>query len=233
MKDSLLIIAHRGASGYEPENTLRSFARAIELGADMIELDVQLCRTGELVVIHDDTVDRTTNGHGWVAELSLEELRQLDAGLGERIPTLAEVFDLVDRRVPINVELKSPGVAKPVSKLIATYRTKGWDADRFMVSSFDHPELLRFHKLQPNIRIGALYETIPSDYFTTLDALGAWSINVSLKAVNRALVEAVHQRGLKIFVYTVNEASDIKNMSALGVDGIFTNFPDRARQVLS
>jgi len=229
----MLIIGHRGACGYEPENTLQSFARAIELGADMIELDVQVRRTGELVVIHDDTVDRTTNGHGRVTELSLEELRKLDAGQGERIPTLTEVFDLVDRRVPINVELKSPGVAEPVAKLISTYRTRGWDSDRFIVSSFDHPELARFHGLQSDISIGALIGHLPIDLAKYAAELGAWSANCNREFLNSNFVADAHERGLKVFVFTVNDPRDIKNMAALGVDGIFTNFPDRARQALS
>lgn len=227
----MIIIGHRGACGYEPENTLRSFAKAIELGADMVELDVQVCRTGELVVIHDDTVDRTTDGHGRVADLSFDELRAFDAGQGERIPTLVEVFDLVDRRVPINVELKSPKVAAPVSKLIAAYRAKGWDADRFIVSSFDHPELARFHALQSDIRIGALIGHLPIDLAKYAADLGAWSASCNREFINSNFVVDAHERGLKVLVFTVNEPRDIKDMAALGVDGIFTNFPDRARHI--
>ena len=153
----MLKIGHRGAMGHEPENTLCSFQKALELGVDMIELDVYVLKTGELVVIHDDKVDRTTNGHGYVIDKSFKEIRSLDAGQGEKIPTLNEVFGLVDKKVPINVELKGEGTAIPVAKLIEQYiNDKGWTEEHFLVSSFDHPELKKFKELKPNIRIGAL-----------------------------------------------------------------------------
>ena len=114
----MLIIAHRGASGYEPENTLRSFRKAIGLKSDAIELDVQLTKDNKLVVIHDETVNRTTNGKGKVKDLTLRELRKLDAGKGEKVPTLEEVFNLVKRKVKIHVELKGNNIAKPVNDLI-------------------------------------------------------------------------------------------------------------------
>src|SRR6056297_2287931 len=105
----VLKIGHRGAMGYEPENTLRSFKKAIELNVDMVELDVYVCSSGELVVIHDDKVDKTTNGKGYVSEKSFDELRKLDAGMGEKIPTLQEVLDLIDKRAKVNIELKGKG----------------------------------------------------------------------------------------------------------------------------
>ena len=111
---SFLIIGHRGACGYEPENTLVSFARAVNMGVDMIELDVYACKTGELVVHHDDTVDRMTNGHGNVIDMSFAELRSLKVAGIEQIPTLSEVIDLIDHKVPIDIELKGPGTAKPI-----------------------------------------------------------------------------------------------------------------------
>jgi len=137
-----LKIGHRWAAGYEPENTLASFKKAIDLNVDMIELDVYLCKTGELVVLHDPKVDRTTNGIGYIEEKTFEEVRNLDAGKGEKIPTLKEVFELTNRKVKINIELKWAGTAKPVSKLIKEYVENKWrEYDDFMISSFDHYEL--------------------------------------------------------------------------------------------
>jgi glycerophosphoryl diester phosphodiesterase len=117
------IIGHRGASGYEPENTLRSFQKAIDLGVEMIELDVYTCKSGELVVMHDDKVNRTTNGNGYVFNMTLTELKTLDAGKGEKVPTLVEVFDLINKKIAINVELKGEGTAESTAELIQKYIT--------------------------------------------------------------------------------------------------------------
>lgn len=129
-------VGHRGAAGHEPENTLRSFRRAMELGADMVELDVHLCGSGELVVIHDETVDRTTDGTGEVAKMTLDEMRALDAGKGERIPTLQEVIDLATGRMDINIELKGLGTAGPALEHIEDAVDNGWEISGFHASSF-------------------------------------------------------------------------------------------------
>jgi glycerophosphoryl diester phosphodiesterase len=159
LSNKFIIIGHRGASGYEPENTLKSFERAIEMGVSMIELDVHVCASGELVVIHDDTVDRTTNGEGAVSEMTWEELRPLDAGNGQRIPQLAQVFNVVDKRVAINIEIKDPKAPLLVAELIATYvKTKQWSYDHFMISSFDHELAVEFHEACPEVKIGLLFD---------------------------------------------------------------------------
>ncbi len=133
----MLRIGHRGACGYEPENTLRSFNRALQLRVDMVELDVHVCRSGEIVVIHDSKVDRTTGGTGYVADKTLDELRTLDAGKGEKIPTLQEVLTLVNRKVKVNIELKGTGTAKPVFQLLEKHvRELGWSYGDFLISSF-------------------------------------------------------------------------------------------------
>ena len=224
---SILKIGHRGASGYEPENTLSSFRKALELGVNAIELDVHLCRTGEIVVIHDETVDRTTNGSGLVAEMSLEELRKFDAGNGQKIPTLAEVLRLVKGWIIVNIELKAKGTAKAVSMLLRKYR------GQFLISSFDHQELKRFHQLhfmQPmftEIRIGLLVKEILPEHLILARDLDACSINVSMEGITAESVAQVHKQGLEIFVWTVNNPEDIKRMKELGVDGIFSDYPDR------
>lgn len=224
----MLKIGHRGARGHEPENTLRSFKKALDLGVDMLELDVYVLKTGELVVIHDDRVDRTTNGQGYVVDKSLQELRSLDAGKGEKIPTLEEILSLVNKRVPINIELKGEGTAEPVAKLVDVYiKEKGWTNKHFLVSSFNHYELKKFKDLKPQINIGALICGIPIGYSEFAENLKAYSINLSLEFINQTLVDDAHQRGLKVFVYTVNEKDDINKMKALGVDGLFSDYPDR------
>ncbi len=157
----LFCFGHRGACGHEPENTIRSVRKALALGADGVEVDVYFV-DGQLVVIHDDTLERTTNGRGRVAGKTFACLRSLDAGLGEKIPTLAEIFDAVNRRAVINVELKGPHTATPVVALITGYVNRhGWRFDDFLVSSFDHAQLREAKQLCPEIRIGALIEKVP------------------------------------------------------------------------
>lgn len=226
-KRRLFCFGHRGARGHEPENTLRSIRKALDLGADGIEVDVYFV-DGHLIVIHDDTLDRTTNGKGPVAAKNFRHLRSLDAGRGEKIPTLAEVFHTVRRRAVINVELKGPGTAAPVAALIRQYvRRRGWRHRDFIVSSFDWPQLREFHMLCPKIRIGLLTDRIPADLFQVARELQAWSIHPAARQVTRAWVRKAHRRGLKVFPYTVNPAHRIAAMEKMGVDGIFTDFPER------
>ncbi len=152
-----IVVGHRGACGYEPENTLRSFKRAIDMGVQMIELDVYVCRSGELVVMHDDTIDRTTNGQGNIMDLSWDILKKYDAGKGEHIPLLSEVFDLVDKRVIIDVELKGSNAAKPVADLISYYiKNKNWSYNNFLVTSFNNSEVFEFNKYCPQVKTGVI-----------------------------------------------------------------------------
>lgn len=228
MDKKILKIGHRGAMGHEPENTLRSFKKALALNVDAIELDVYVCKTGELVVIHDDKIDRTTNGTGYTEDKTFTELRQLDAGKGELIPTLEEVLDLVDKRVIVNIELKGRNTAVATYQIIDKYiKNHGWNELDFMVSSFDHPELNKFKHLCPQIPIGALLEGIPLTYAECAVQLNAQSINLSIDFVNQEFVNDAHDKGLKVYVYTVNDSDDIAKIKNLNVDGIFGNFPER------
>lgn len=224
----MLKIGHRGAMGYEPENTLKSFQKALDLGVDMTELDVYVCKSGELVVIHDDKVDRTTDGHGYVIDKTFKEIRSLDAGKGEKIPTLEEVLDLLDRKIPINIELKGENTAEPVAKLIDKYiNNNDWKEEDFFISSFNHYELKKFKELKPNIKVGALIVGIPIDFSDYAEKVNAYSVNLNLEFINQQFVDDAHSRGLKVFVFTVNDKDDIKRMRDLGVDGLFSNYPDR------
>ncbi|MBT3356504.1 glycerophosphodiester phosphodiesterase [bacterium] len=221
-------IGHRGAMGYAPENTLKSFKKALELNVDAIELDVYICKSGELVVIHDDKVNRTTNGKGYVAEKTFKELRALDAGEKEKIPELKEVFDLVNKKVNINIELKATGTAKPVYELIELYiKEKSWKYEHFLISSYNHYELREFNRLSPNIKIGALLTGIPIGFAEFAEKINASSVNLCADFINKEFIDDAHNRGLKVYVETVNDLDDIGRMKALGVDGIFSNFPDR------
>ncbi len=214
--------------GYEPENTLRSFRKALDMGCHMVELDVQRCKTGELVVIHDDTLERTTNGTGLVRDKSLEELRTLDAGKGEKIPLLEEVLDTIQGKSRVNIELKGLGTARPVARLIDRCRSeKGWIDEAFLVSSFDYEELSAFRKLAPEIPVGILFKEIPTGLFEFTSYIRAFSFNPLFRIVEAELVEAAHREGIRVLVWTVDEPGDIDRMKKMGVDGICSNYPDR------
>ena len=235
MADRLIKIGHRGAAGYEPENTLVSFQKAIELGADMIELDVHVCKSGELVVIHDDTLERTTNGKGKVSDMALAELKELYAGKGQRIPTLDEVLDLVDRRVRINIELKGKKTALPVAQTVMLRTEEGWEQNHFLVSSSDYDELRRFRIFDPFSRIGLIIGKLPGalhrlnlfDPFRLALELKCYSMHPRVNFAGRRFIETAHRSGLKVFPWTINSPAEARRLGKLGVDGIFSDYPDR------
>jgi glycerophosphoryl diester phosphodiesterase len=222
---SLLCIGHRGACGHEPENTLRSVRRALEFGVQGIEIDVRAVR-GELFVLHDATVNRTTNGTGYLTRKTFAQIHALDAGHGERIPTLREVFETVERRAFINIELKGRSTALPVSALIEEFiGARGWSYNDFLVSSFYRRELRRI--INPRIRLALLVTRPSALYHLAAKRLRCGAINVALRHVTAHFVEDAHRRGLAVFVYTVNSAADIARMRDLRVDGVFSDFPER------
>lgn len=223
------IIGHRGASGYKPENTLAAFRQAIAMGVDMIELDVVALATGEVIVLHDATLNRTTNGSGPVENYTYSQLMTLNAGNGERIPLLTQVLELIDRRMPVNIELKGgQKTAAMVSDIITFYVNKrGWDDDLFIVSSFDHKTLRAFAALQPTIKLGVLYSDVPSRYWATNGKHTVYSANMDAAHITRDIVRDAHQRGMKVYAYTVNTKKRARELRAMLVDGIFTNYPDK------
>ncbi len=198
MVNKVLKIGHRGAMGYCEENTLFCFEKAIELGVDMVELDVHIFNN-EIIVAHDSPQES-----------------------GE-YPTLKSVIDLVDRRVIMNIELKSEATAKPVAKLLKECIKKGWGKDKFLISSFNINELREFKKQGLGIKIGLIIEKKN----TALEDIGFYSIHPSLKIVNKKMVDDLHNQGFKVFVWTVNKKRDIEKMISLGADGIFSDYPDR------
>ncbi len=237
------IIAHRGASAYAPENTLAAFKLALQQSADAIELDAKLTADGQVVVIHDQTVDRTTLHRGYVKHLRLAELRKMDAGShfdvafqGEAIPTLEEVFKAVGQLTYINVELTNytsitDQLPEKVAELVKSCRV----GQRVFFSSFNPIALLRIRRLLPeapagllagNGFLGLLARSWPGRW------LGYQSLHPELGDVTPGLIASTHQRGKKIFVYTVNREEDMRRMFEMGVDGIFTDDPILAEKVL-
>lgn len=222
------VIAHRGARGHAPENTLLAVDRAIQLGAPWIEIDVQL-HEGELLLLHDLRLERTTNGHGRLADHRLAALRALDAGGGQQIPTLDEVLALVGERAGLNVELKTwNGCGASVARVLGEAIGRGWPADKFLVSSFHLPELWEFRLALPEVPVGLLYCGVPLDWAGIAQEFRAASINLSDEFVDDKLVADAHARGIAVYVYTVNLPEEMRRLRAQGVDGIFTDYPERA-----
>lgn len=224
----MLCIGHRGAMGHEPENTLLSIQKAVDMGVDWIEIDVYAVEN-ELVVIHDDTLERTTNGSGAVMAQSLAYLRSLDAGKGEKIPLLSEVFELIDRRVGINIELKGPETAVPTTTFLHEKLHEGWHYEQLLLSSFTYEELETARLLDSAMPLAVLAWKDTSALFHHADMLQATAVNPHYTTVTADLVWQAHARNLLVLPYTVNEPADIAQMKAFGVDGIFTNYPERLK----
>ncbi len=224
----MLVFAHRGASGHEPENTILAIQQAIAMQVDAIEVDVHLC-DGELIVIHDRWLHKSTNGNGKVADIKFSELRKLDAGKGQSIPTLEEVLVEVHGRCLVNVELKADKTVIPlmtlINKAVAEY---GFTYNQFLFSSFNHHLLFEIKAINNNLNIGALTASCPIDYAAFAEQLHAYSVHIDIDFVTANFIADAHQRGLKVYVYTVDDEADIIEMHRLGIDGIFSNYPTRS-----
>lgn len=219
--DAVVVIGHRGAAGLEPENTLPGFRRAYACGVGAVELDVY-CVEGALVVIHDDTLQRTTNGSGAVMDQSLADLRRLDAGNGWPPPLLEEVLAELPAGVGLNIELKGPHTAAPVAAMLA--RRRALDV---LVSSFQHDQLREFRRLDASSPVAPLYSRWDNGAWQTADALGAAAINLSRRAVTRQRLAEARRRGLRSYVYTVNDLQEARKFVNWGASGLFTDYPDR------
>lgn len=216
----MIIMGHRGAAALEPENTLLSIGRAIEIGVDAVEIDVRLSKDKTLVVIHDATLDRTTNGTGPVSSHELHEIKELDAGKGETIPTLQEVLDVMDSSVTLVIELKEAGTERLVVELIE----KNKFVENVYVISFWH-ELVRAAKNMNNrLRTGVLLVGCPVDPCVATHA-SADALVMRYNFVNRQFVELAHGEGLKVFVWNIDDAHWLPTYAEMGVDGIGSNDP--------
>jgi glycerophosphoryl diester phosphodiesterase len=222
----ILKIGHRGAKGYMPENTLIAFEKAILMGCKGIELDVHLSADGEIIVIHDHTTDRVTGQKGVVSALSLSELKKMRVANAHKIPLLSEVFDLIDHRAIINIELKVGEAAEPVLRLIEKYVADGWQFSEFLISSFDWPALQHVRELHPEIPLGILTQTDLDLAAAFAKTINAETIHPHFHLLNNENIKAL-QKDFKVFTWTVNEPEDIQNMKAIGVNAIITDFPDR------
>jgi len=217
----MLKIGHRGAKAYEPENTLRSFTKAIELGVDAVELDARRTREGEVVVIHDAKVDKTTNGKGAVSDLTLNEIKQLVTDKGERIPTLDEALDFLDKKVKIVIELKETGLEEKVLGLI---HGKGLEKNVIIVS-FQEEALRKVRELDNEVDTGLIYVRHRNPIKAALD-LGAKYLLSLYRFTHTANIKKAHENGLKVIVWTINKQEEVPEYVKKGVDGIASDRPD-------
>jgi glycerophosphoryl diester phosphodiesterase len=242
MRLSPLVCAHRGRSGVYPENTMAAYKAAVEVGADFMELDVRATADGEIVCIHDATVDRTTDGSGEVAQMALSEVRALDAGAwigdqhaGERIPLLAEVLEQIAPRLVVDIEIKQRGIAQRVAEVI-----RETDAIRHVtVVSFDEDDLQAAKAAEPSLACGlitswtedASMEDARALVTSALEA-GANFISCSHRNLTQGLVRECHLMGLLVMAWTMDEPEDIRRMIEMQADGLVSNYPERAIELL-
>ena len=239
-QQKMVNVAHRGASGHAPENTMEAFQKGFEMKSDYIEIDVQMTKDGELVVIHDTTVDRTTNGTGKVGELTLEEIRQLDAGswfgeayVGEKVPTFEEVLDEFRGKVGVLIELKAPelypGVEQKIADALIERNMSTPNNNKIIIQSFNHESMKKSKELLPNLSHGVLTGGSWAD--VTEEQLAQFAtyadyFNPTMNIVTDELVGDVHEAGMKIFPYTSRSQEQALHLFDLNVDGIITDYPE-------
>lgn len=236
------IYAHRGGRKWAPENTLAAFRKSLALGVDGIELDIHRCRSGQLIVIHDERVDRTTDGAGLIKDLTLEELNKLSAGAkfadgkefrSERLPLLQDVLALVDGKMVINIEIKNspvqyPGIEDDLAALLSKYK----DPDKIIVSSFDHAVIQKFHQKAPQYKTAMLADCILFDVGSYARSVGASAYNPAFSDFRQDAVNAAHRAGLAVNVWTLNSQREWSDALAWGVDGIITDDPAGLKEYL-
>ena len=224
----MLKIGHRGAKGHVAENTLASFQKAIDLGVDAIELDVHCCATGEIVVIHDDTIDRTTTGTGLVSKLSLSQLKNVSIDVVHFIPTLQEVLDFISGRCLVNIELKGKNTAEKTMLILDTYiNEKNWKHEQFLVSSFDWLALEQVRKHNQFMPIGVLTHTDIALAIGFAKFCKAKAIHPYYHLLTPENVAQMKAENLNIYPWTVNEPEDISLVKSFNVDGIISDYPER------
>lgn len=223
-----LVIGHRGAMGHETENTLASIQKAMDLGVDMIEIDVFKIESGEIVVFHDERVERLSNGGGNIEDYNIVDLNQLILDGNHKIPMLQDVLKLINNQVALNIELKGANTSDRVNFITDYYiRERGWTADNILISSFNWDELRDYRKLNQETDIAVLTEDDPLNAIATAKELNALAINPNFETLNPENTKKIREEGLKVYTWTVNEAEDIQRMKDFGVDGIITNYPER------
>ena len=223
-----LKIGHRGAKGHMAENTLESIKHALSLGAEGIEIDVHVCASGELVVFHDFTLDRMTNGSGAISNYTLSELKKIKIDNKFTIPTLHEVMGVIDSSCLLNIELKGQNTPKAVSKFIDFYvEERGWKYRDILVSSFQ-PDLLKsLRRMNPMVMLGVLTDTYLEEALSLCRQIKAVSVHPDYTMITKVEVERFQAENYQVITWTVNDEKSIARMKSYGVDGIISDFPDR------
>ncbi len=223
-----IVVGHRGAAAYAPENTLKSFEMAWKMGADMIELDIQSTADGRIVCIHDYELERTCGHTGLVHETDYDIIRTLDAGEGEHVPLLSEVLDFCKGKIGVNIEIKEPGVEEQALRLVQERDM----LDAVLFSSFLHGTLQNLRELDTDAKTGVLYSEPPDDPVKHALSLDANAINPLFFTIVPELVESAHSAGLKVYPWTVNDEDMMLELLKIGVDGIISDMPDLAVRVV-
>lgn len=224
-----LIIGHRGAMGHETENTIASIQKALDLDVDMIEIDVFKIESGEIVVFHDEKLERLAHSSGRIEDYNFSDLKQVKLVGNHTIPTLQDVLKLIDKRVRLNIELKGTDTADTVNQIVKNYiKEYGWTLDNFIISSFNWRELEKIRAVNREIPIAVLIEgKNPIEAIPIAKRLGAEAINPDIDRLDLKTANEIKNAGLKIYTWTVNEEDDINKAKRIGVDGIITNYPER------
>lgn len=218
---NMLKIGHRGARAYEPENTLSSYEKALELGVDAVELDVRRTKDGEIIVIHDAEVDRTTNGKGLVSQLTLKEIKQFNTEKEQKIPTLEEALDFLDKKVKVLIELKETGFEE---EMLKTIQKKGLEKNVIIVS-FLEEALRKVRELNGTVETGFIYTKNMNPVKTASDLKANYLLPL-YRFTHTADVQKAHQNGLKVIVWTINKPEEVAEYAKKGVDGIASDRPD-------
>jgi glycerophosphoryl diester phosphodiesterase len=219
----VVIIGHRGAAGHAPENTLAAIRKGIDLGVDFVEIDVRRTADGVLVALHDETVNRTTNGKGRVDRLSLRDVKRFNAGNGEHIPTVGEVLEVARGRVGLMLELKVVGVAQTITAAVQEAGFK----EPVIYASFLHNELSEVRSIDPEATLMVLFGRLPRTPVARAMKYRPSHVGLRHDTATRRLVDAFHEEGLLVFVYTVDRPGDIQHALSVGVDGVISNWPER------
>jgi glycerophosphoryl diester phosphodiesterase len=222
------IVGHRGARGLEPENTLRSFRRALALGVDVIECDVHMTKDGRAILMHDHTVDRTTDGTGAPGEFTFEEIRKLDAGKGEQVPLLEELLALIEGRVELHIELKDPSALLPVLAIVNAGDVREW----VYLTSGDTDLLRRLRTSDSTIGVEHIFGNPPGDAVSRALSVGARRISCRFDHLTRGFVEESHRHGLEVIAWPPNTVEEQRHAMSFGVDIVCTDRPDVLIQAL-
>lgn len=238
------VIAHRGASGYAPENTLTAFKKAIEMNADGIELDIQMTKDGKIIVMHDWKVDRTTNGRGFVFDLDFDYIKNLEAGtwfskdfVSEKVPTLEEVLDILPNNMMLNIEIKDSArkhskIAEALLQILRNYPSK---FDNIVISSFHHSILKDLQNLEPKLKLALLTasELVDVEKYHKDNDLKCYSYHPEGHLISKEDIDILHKNGIKVFVWTINKEEDLDYLIKIGVDGVITNYPDIMKELIN